>query len=130
MERDFRLARLIRESGVIPVPDGFTDKVMDLVTAEPGKQAYKPLIGKGGRIIIILFMIAIVAISIIYAEPGERILKPVSGILNTGWQLPKISLDLGFLKEMNISTGIVAGLVALFILVLSDAGLSKRKYLL
>ncbi len=32
-----------------------------------------------------------------------------------------------FLQQINISTGIVAALVAMFVLVLSDAGLNRRK---
>lgn len=130
MERDPQLSRLIREGGVIQAPEGFTGKVMDLVITEPKKQTYKPLIGKSGRIFIILFIITIVVISIIFAEPGERILKPISGILNPGWQLPEINLDFSFLQDINMSTGIVAVLAALFILVLSDAGISKRKFVL
>jgi hypothetical protein len=41
--------------------------------------------------------------------------------------LPQIKMNFDFLSEISISTGLVSVLVALFILVLSDAGLSRRR---
>jgi hypothetical protein len=101
---------------------------MHLITAEPQPKKYKPLIGRGGRIMILLFVTAIVVLSIIYAEPGGRILESVPGLSDLGWQIPRIDWDLGFLSGINFPTGIVAVLAAIFILVLSDTGLSRRKF--
>jgi hypothetical protein len=129
MERDPQLTKLIRDGGVVPAPEGFSNAVMEMIAAEPEKKAYKPLIGRGGRIIIILFMIAVVVISVIYTEPGGRVIESV-GISNLDWQMPQFNLNLRFLSDFKISTGLVAGIVAIFILVLSDAGLSRRKYVL
>ena len=56
MERDPQITKLIREGGVVPAPEGFTGRVMNLIATEPEKKAYKPLIGWGGRILIILFV--------------------------------------------------------------------------
>jgi len=38
-----------------------------------------------------------------------------------------VQFNLEFLKKINISTGIVSALVAMFVLVLSDAGISRRR---
>ena len=63
MERDPQLSKLIRENGVVPAPEGFTASVMDRLAAEPEKRAYRPIIGKSGRIMIILFVVAVVVLS-------------------------------------------------------------------
>ena len=129
MERDPQLTKLIRDGGVVPAPEGFSNAVMEMIVAEPVKKAYKPLIGRGGRIIIILIMISVVVLSVIYTEPGGRVIESV-GISNLDWQMPGINLNWRFISDLKISTGLVAGIVAIFILVLSDAGLSRRKFVL
>jgi hypothetical protein len=129
MERDPQLTKLIRDGGVVPAPEGFSNAVMEMIVAEPEKKAYKPLIGRGGRIIIILFMIAVVVLSVIFTEPGGRVIES-AGISNLDWQMPEFNLNWRFISDLKISTGLVAGIVAIFILVLSDAGLSRRKFVL
>jgi hypothetical protein len=129
MERDPQLTKLIRDGGVVPAPEGFSNAVMEMIVAEPVKKAYKPLIGRGGRIIIILIMIAVVVLSVIFTEPGGRVIESV-GISNLDWQMPEFNLNWRFISDLKISTGLVAGIVAIFILVLSDAGLSRRKFVL
>ena len=74
-------------------------------------------------------MIAVVVLSVIFTEPGGRVIESV-GISNLDWQMPEFNLNWRFLSDFKISTGLVAGIVALFILVLSDAGLSRRKFVL
>ncbi len=130
MERDPQLSKLIREGGVVPAPERFTSKVMDLITTEPEKKAYKPLIGRGGRIMIILFMVAVVVLSVLYTEPGGRLLESTGWFSNLDWQRPQFNVNLNFLSEINFPTGLVSALVAVFILVLSDAGFSRRKFVL
>jgi hypothetical protein len=130
MERDPHISKLIREAGVVPAPEGLTGRVMNLIAKEPVKKAYKPLIGRGGRIMIILFLTAIVVLSFLYSEPGGRILEPAGWFSNLEWQLPQFNLNLSFLSEINIPTGLVSLLMAIFILVLSDAGLNRRKLIL
>ena len=127
MERDPRITKLFRESGLEPAPGNFTDQVMDKIGIEIEKSVYKPLIGKAGRFLIILFIIGIVVVSVIYSEPGGMLLKNVSGLSNLEWQLPQFNLNFDFLSEINLSTRLVSTLVALFLLVLSDALLNRKK---
>jgi hypothetical protein len=127
MERDPFLSKLIREDGVVNPPEGFTRRVMERVTTEPGERSYKPLIGRGGRIVIILFVVALVVISIIYSGTGEGTPRFSMDLPELIGRLPEISLNLDRLPKLELSSGLASALVALFILVLSDAGLSRKK---
>jgi len=129
MEQDPKLSRLIKEHGVARAPGGFTAAVMDRIAAEPEKKVYKPLIGRTGRILILLFVLAVVAITLVYSEPGESLLQR-AGIPDLSWELPSFSLNLQFLSDLKISSAVAAALVALFILVLSDAGFRRRRFVL
>ena len=111
------MEKFIRESGVIPAPERFTGEVMERIGAEPERKPFKPLIGRTGRILILLFVVAIILISIFYTEPAGSSLR---------FRLPDLSFDLQFLTEINLSTGVLASLAAIFILVLSDAGFRNR----
>ena len=130
MERDPNISKLIRESGLVHAPDSFSKKVMKRIVVEPEKKAYKPLIGRFGRILIVLFIAGIIVISLIYSEPGGRILENFKGISNLEWQLPQPNLSLDFLSEINISAWLASTFAAIFILVFTDAGLSRRKRLI
>jgi len=127
MKRDPRISKLIRESGLIPAPENFTASVMDKIEAVPIRKSYKPLIGRGGRILIILFLIAVIVMALFYTDPGGELFG--SSIKIPRWEpnLPQVQFNLEFLKKINISTGIVSALVAMFVLVLSDAGISRRR---
>lgn len=127
MERDPNISKLVRESGISKAPENLTSRVMDLISEEPEKQAYKPIIGKRGKWFIVLFVIGIVVISLVSAEPGQQIFSSEGVLSGIEWELPKLTFNLDFLSQINPSTGLVAGLVALFILVLSDAGIRWRK---
>ena len=127
MERDPNISKLVRESGISKAPENLTSRVMNLISEEPEKQAYKPIIGRGGKWAIVLFVIGIVVFSILSAEPGQQFFSSEGVLSGIEWELPKLTFDLDFLSKINPSTGLVAGLVALFILVLSDAGLRRRK---
>ena len=130
MERDPNISKLIRESGLVHAPDSFSKKVMKRIVVEPEKKAYRPLIGRFGRILIVLFIAGIIVISLIYSEPGGRILENFKGISNLEWQLPQPNLSLDFLSEINISAWLASTFAAIFILVFTDAGLSRRKRLI
>jgi len=128
MKRDPQISKLIRESGVIHAPENFTAAVMDKVEALPEKKTYKPLIGRGGRLLIVLFIIAVITIAVFYTDPsgqlfGREVFQP--GVER---QWPQLHFNLEFLSQVYISTGVVSALVAMFVLVLSDAGLSKRRH--
>jgi len=127
MKRDPHISKLIRESGVKAAPENFTASVMDLIEAIPAKKAYKPLIGRGGRIIVILFIIAVIVVAIIYTDPSGELFGSRITLPQAERQLPQLNFNIDFLQQINISTGIVSALVAMFVLVLSDAGLNRRK---
>jgi len=127
MERDLRISKLMRESGITPAPGNFTDQVMKKINLEHERRAYKPIIGRTGRILIILFILAIVAVSIIYSEPGGRIIDSTGVLPDIEWKVPEFNFNLNFLKEIQIPTGILSAILALLILVLSDAGLQRKR---
>ena len=129
MKRDPHISKLIRESGVHAAPENFTASVMDKIEAVPAKKSYKPLIGRGGRIVIIFFIVAVIVLALVYTEPGGELFGTSIQIpqLKPNWS--QVHLNLDFLKGLNISTGIVSALVALFVLILSDAGLNHRRRL-
>jgi hypothetical protein len=131
MERDPNILKLIRESGVVSAPDGFTGKVMGLIADKADKQIYKPLIGKWGALIIFLFLVAIVTVSIIFAGPAEG--NQVLGKFFAGleWNMPQINISLDFLSTVSLPAGrlptwIISSLAAVFILVLIDTRILKR----
>jgi hypothetical protein len=127
MEKDTRISKLFRESGIVHAPEGFTRSVMERIEAEPVRKTYKPIIGKTGRILLILFVAGVVAFSLIYSFSGEAKMDPAGGILNLGWQLPSVKFSLDFLKDLRLQPWVLSTIVALFLLVLSDAGLRRRK---
>jgi hypothetical protein len=120
MEKDPKISVIIKESGVVPAPDHFTESVMKRIDAETVQKRYEPIIGKTSRICIILFFTAVVVIAIFFSEPG-------SIFIGKRVQQPDISLDLQFLSEIHISTVLVSVLLAIFILVLSDAGFRRKR---
>ena len=120
MERERQISRLIRESGVVIAPDGFTENVMDKIGTEVEKKICKPLIGRAGRIFIILSILAIVAITIFYG-------KPAAAFPQLRLKMPELNFNLQFLSEIEFSTGLASALLAVFILVLFDAGLNRRR---
>lgn len=127
MERDSKISKLIRESGLIHAPDSFSKKVMESIGFETEKKSYKPLIGRFGKILIFLFIAGIVVVSLIYSEPGGRLLDNIGSLSNIEWQLPQIDFNFNFLSEINISAWLASTVVAIFLLVLSDAGLNRRR---
>jgi hypothetical protein len=127
MERDPNISKLVRESGILKAPENLTSRVMDLISEGPEKQAYKPIIGKTGRWIILLFVVGVVVASLLAAEPGQRIFSSEGVFSGLEFQMPQLTFNLDFISQISPSTGLVAGLVALFILVLSDAGIRRRR---
>jgi hypothetical protein len=128
MKRDPHISKLIRESGVINAPDSFTASVMDKIEAVPAKKSYKPLIGRGGRILIILFLAAVVVLAALFTDPGGELFGTSIRIPSLELNWPQVQFNLDFLKELNISTGLVSALVAMFVLILSDAGMNRRRF--
>ena len=129
MKRDPHISKLIRESGVISAPGNFTASVMDKIEAVPAKKSYKPLIGRGGRIMIIFIIIAVIMIAVLYTDPAGELFGSTVKLPRVERQWPQISFNLEFLKQINFSTGMVSVLVALFILVFSDAGVNRHRFI-
>lgn len=127
MERDPHISKLIRESGVLSAPADFTARVMEKIEAVPVSKSYKPLIGKGGLVLFLLFVVGVVAISIIYTEPGAPLFDFSGKISEINWELPSFHLNLDFLRQRSFSTVMVSAVVAIFILVLTDALLTRRR---
>ena len=129
MERDQKISKLFRESGLAHTTGNFTDQVMDQIRIVSEKKAYKPLIGRNVQILIVLFIIGIVLLSVFYSEPGGGIFENIRGLSNVEWKQPQINFNWAFFTEINLSTWLVSTIVALFLLVLSDAGLKRRRRL-
>ena len=122
MEKDKKLEQLIKEYGLESPPENFTLKVMEKINSEPEKIVYKPLIGRFGRLLILVVILSVIVISIFYSEP--------SGFLSENlFHLPKWDLNIGKLPDLNISTGVLTALLAVFILVVAD-NLFKRRRLI
>jgi len=128
MEKDKHISKLFRESGVVHAPEGFTKNVMDRIEAEPERKTYKPLIGKTGRILGILLITVIATLSVFYSSMADPANGSTDGFLNREWQLPSIDFisKLDFLGNFHFQPWIISTIVALFLLVLSDAGLRRR----
>ena len=127
MRKDENISKLFRESGVVKAPEGFTKGVMDRIEAEPERKSYKPLIGRTGRIVTILFIAAVVALSLLYTSPAETAGDPEGSIFNREWQMPAFSLNLDFLPDLNFQPWILGTVLALFLLVVTDAGFRRRR---
>jgi hypothetical protein len=129
MERDPHISKLIRESGLTAAPGNFTASVMGKIEAVPAKSSYKPLIGRGGRIVFILLVIAVIVLAVLYTDPSGELFGSRITLPQVERQMPKVNFNLGFLQQINVSTGIVSALVAMFVLILSDAGLNRKRRL-
>ena len=127
MKRDPHISKLIRESGVDQAPAGFTAGVMNLIEAVPAKNVYKPLIGRVGQGFIILCLVLVIVLTMIYGESSGVLFGTGGKLSQLEWQLPQFTLNLEFLKNINLSTSLVSAVVSIFILVLFDTVLSKRR---
>ena len=127
MEKDRHISQLIRESGVTKAPEDFTQRVMNRIEAGAVHKPYKPLIGRTGGIITLLLIAGIAVASLIFSSPGES----GEGILETlkpaEWHLPSLNLELGFLEHLKFSPWLIGTVMAVFLLILSDVGLHRRK---
>ena len=116
MERDLRLEKIFREEALLKAPDSFTDKVIQkLGTTQPA--TYKPLIGRIGKIIILAFAGALLSIGLIIAtyETNEQLIN----IPEWGFHLPEM--------DWKIPSAVLASILAVFVLVLTDARLTKSR---
>ena len=117
MEKDPKIAALIKESGIEKAPVGFTAGVMDRISEMPEKSLpYRPPIGRRGWwLIAILSLVILVVIGFAY-EPGTSSSLAERLGMAGGWQMPDWQLDFSAFKG---SGSIAAGLLAIFILVVA-----------
>jgi hypothetical protein len=127
MKKDNHISELFREAGVVKAPGDFTMGVMDRIEAEPVRKTYKPIIGRTGRILMMLFIGATVFLSIFYSTPPETAAVPEGSIFSREWEMPSFNLNLDFFSDLNLQPWILGTVVALFLLVISDAGLRRRR---
>lgn len=127
MKRDPHISKLIRESGLKAAPENFTASVMDKIEKIPINKPYKPLIGRGGRITIIFLILAVIALAVLYTEPAGEWIGTAIKPPRVERQEPLFNFNLEFLQQINISTGVASALVAMFVLILSDAGMKRRR---
>ena len=121
MEKDKNIEILIKESGIVTAPKNFTAQIMERISSEPKQVAYKPLIGRFGKLFILSLVMVSIVISIIYSEPS-------SFLLERNIQMPQWNFSLQNLPEFNISTGLLAALLAVFILVATDSILRRGNF--
>ena len=127
MEKDRHISKLIRESGISKAPDDLTQKVMDRIGAEPVRKSYKPLIGKKGGIIALLLIAGIAVTSLVVSSPATQGNGILDSVKVKEWQWPDLHIDLSFLEHLNFSPWLIATVVAVFLLILSDVGLNRKK---
>lgn len=127
MERDRNISKLIKESGVEPAPEGFTGEVMKKIDPDREGAAYKPLMGRGGRILIMLFIAIVAAVALFGTGEGQGAEGARQLFQSPDWTWPTLNLDLSFLDRTNFLTWLAPTVVAILILVLLDIGLLRRR---
>lgn len=117
----------MKESGIETPSGDFTDRVMQRIGTQPVHHLYRPLIGKTGKVLILLFIAVITVLSLLFSGQGgvwiEKILKPEF----SEWSWQQFSIDLDFLSSLSLSPWLVSTVIALFLLILTDAGVRRKK---
>ncbi len=124
MERDKKIEKIVRENSLLSPSANFTEAVLNRIRVSPVTSTYKPLIGRKAGYIAIFLVVSFLLIAIFssqseLAEPLVNLPKWDINFPEWNISLPKISWE--------IPSGILAGVVALFILILSDAGYSRSR---
>lgn len=127
MEKDKHISKLIRESGIASAPEDFTRTVMDRIEAKPAQKPYKPLIGRTGGILTLIFIAGIAVTALIISSPGASGQGLLEAWNMNQWQWPELKLNLSFMENLNLSPWLLSTLVAVFLLILSDVGLHRKK---
>lgn len=120
MEKDKTLEQLIKENGLISAPLNFTGKVMSKLESESQRSPYKPLLGRGIKLSILITLVSVIVISIIFRDTN-------SFLAEKGFELPALNFSLQNFPELNITTGMLTALLAVFILVISDALVTNKR---
>ncbi len=117
MNRDRKLEKLVKAHGLFSPSENFTENVIGRIKEETIANSFRPLIDRRGRLIGIAIVTLIVLLTILgsNADPSQAIFN----IPQWDLTLPDISL--------TIPRIVLAGFVAVFILVLFDAGLKRYR---
>lgn len=117
MQADKKLEKIIKAYGLFSPSSDFTQNVIGKIKEESIATSFKPLIGKRGRLIGIAIITLIVLLTILGGNADLS--QPVLNIPQWDMKLPEISL--------TIPKVVLAGFVAVFILILSDAGIRRYR---
>ena len=112
MEKDKNIEKILKDTGLVSAPGNFTQKVMSRIRSEPAAKVYKPLIGRGGKLFILVILLGVITVSIIFSEP--------TGLLaERNIPLPDWNLDIAYLPELIFSKGLLAAMAAIFLLLIT-----------
>lgn len=117
MERDKRLTELVKQHGILNAPEGFIEDVLDKIEEQPSMKQYKPIIPKG--VVYAAIFIIVIAALIFNRSAEESFHEPLFTLPNWDISFPDIS--------PLLSSGLAAGIVGIFILLLAEFGLRRRK---
>ncbi len=117
MQEDKKLEKIIKAQGLVSPSSDFTQNVIAKIKGESIATSFRPIIGKRGRLI----GLAIVSFIILFTIFGGDA-NPSQTILNIPqWDLKMPDISLAIPKV------VLAGFAAVFILVLSDAGIRRYR---
>ncbi len=117
MEKDKRLGEIMKENGPLRAPDGFTEKVLNKIDSIPVRSGYKPILNQ--RVGITIAAVFIILLIIIGLGIDDSAREPL-------FRLPEFNIKLPEIAPV-LTTGFIAGVIATFLLLLSDFGLRSRK---
>jgi len=123
MEKDKHIEKILKETGLVSAPGNFTQKVMSRIHSEPVAKVYKPLIGRGGKLFILFILLGVLTVSIIFSGPTGFLAE--RNISLTGW-----NLNISNLPDLIFSKGLLAALVAIFLLLITDTALKRNRKLI
>lgn len=124
MERDKKLEKIVRENSLMAPSDNFTESVLNKIRVMPIESSFKPLIGKRAGFIAITLVATILLVGIFSSLNGGS--EPLFNIPEWSIAWPEWNITLPEFS-WKLPAGLLAGVVAVFILVLTDAGLSRNR---
>lgn len=124
MERDKKLEKIIREYSLLSPSDSFTESVLEKIKVAPSKDSYKPLIRRRTGYIVFSLLAIILLIAIFSSTNGMSepyIIIPDLDLTFSEWNLTFPEIDWKF------PSGMLAGVIAVFVLILADARVSRNR---
>jgi len=124
MERDKKLEKIVRENSLLAPSDNFTESVLNKIRVTSMEISYKPIIGRKAGYIAISLVATILLVAIFSTINGGS--ESLVNLPDWNIALPEWNINLPKFS-WKIPTGLLAGVVAVFILVLTDAGYSRSR---